>query len=79
MMGAKCRAGGTQLLPRIVGRTKAKELIFTGRRVNSDEAAHMGERQLQKVFRCLAQALRSVEAALSSPIAAPGRRSRFQA
>ncbi|CAL8464530.1 g4065 [Coccomyxa elongata] len=35
-------AGGTQLLPRIVGRTKAKELIFTGRRVNADEAAHMG-------------------------------------
>jgi methylglutaconyl-CoA hydratase len=37
-----CRAGGTQLLPRVVGRTRAKELIFTGRRVGANEAAHLG-------------------------------------
>lgn len=41
-MSCVSRAGGTQLLPRVVGRTRAKELIFTGRRVNADEAAHMG-------------------------------------
>ncbi|WHY68908.1 enoyl-CoA hydratase-related protein [Neobacillus sp. SuZ13] len=35
-------AGGTQRLPRLIGETKAKELIFTAKKLTAKEALHLG-------------------------------------
>lgn len=36
------RAGGTARLPRLVGKSIAKELIFTGRKVSGRDAMSLG-------------------------------------
>ncbi len=40
--------GGTQRLPRLVGRNMAKEMIFTGKMISADEAKSIG--MVNKVF-----------------------------
>ncbi|WP_075779051.1 enoyl-CoA hydratase/isomerase family protein [Streptomyces acidiscabies] len=42
LLGVIPRAGGTQRLARLIGPSKAKDLIFTGRMVKADEALSLG-------------------------------------
>jgi len=42
MRGIMPGAGGTQLLPRLIGRGRAKELIFSGRRIDAATADRWG-------------------------------------
>ena len=42
LLGIIPGGGGTQRLPRLVGITKAKEIIYTGRQIRPDEASDIG-------------------------------------
>lgn len=41
-LGVICGAGGTQRLPMVIGESNAKEMIFTGRTIDAEEALKIG-------------------------------------
>ena len=64
-------AGGTQRLPRLVGKGKAKELIFMGKRIDAEEALRIGLVNQTCTLEALLSQAKSMAAAIceAGPIA----------
>lgn len=72
--GVLPESGGTWLLPRIIGWSKAAELIFTGRTLNAEQCLDMGlVSQIVPADQCLATARAlAAEIAANAPLAVQG-------
>ena len=70
-VGLLAAGGGTQLLTRKAGVTRAKELILTGRRINAEEAQGLGVVSRVETRAALAEGARRLAAEIlaSSPVA----------
>jgi len=64
MLGVIPGAGGTQRLPRLIGPSKAKDLVFTGRFVGAEEALAIG--LIDRIVSGPAYALRAAKEAIDS-------------
>jgi enoyl-CoA hydratase len=61
-IGAFPAGGGTQKLPRLIGTARAKELLFTGERINAQQAYNMGlANRVVPDDECLNEAMRWAE------------------